>query len=232
MREQVVSSGIPSLDKIIEGGFNEGDTILVAGHPGSGKSTLGTQFIYNGATQFNQVGIYASFVESANKLRRNMLSFNWNLAELEKERKISVLDMIQTVSQKGIEVNLDAIMTALRDLGAKRLVIDSLSAMMSYIETKAEARSFVAIMNKFLEEAKCTTFYLLEVPWGSRTIGLGFEEFMTDGLIILESNLEQFKVRRRLYIPKMRGVNHALDCYDFNIMPEGIRVSPIPTIDP
>jgi len=216
------------LDKIIEGGLNEGDVILVAGQPGAGKSTLGVQFTYNGATQWNQAGVYATFVESASKLKRNMLRFNWDLAELERKKKINLLDLVQTIGERGVEVNLDAIMTAIKDIGAKRLVIDSLSGMMTYIQTKAEARSFVALMNRFLEEAKCTTLCTLEVPWARSDIGMGFEEFMADGLIVLESSLEQFKVRRRLYIPKMRGVNHALDCYDFYITPEGINVSPIP----
>nr|MDO8097635.1 gas vesicle protein GvpD [Candidatus Njordarchaeota archaeon] len=225
---KVVSSGISSLDKIIEGGFNEGDVILVAGQPGAGKSTLGVQFIYNGATQHDEAGVYATYVETSSKLKRDMLKFNWDLASLESERKVSILDLVQTISEKGVEVNIEAMMTAIKALGAKRLVIDSLSAIMTYIRTKSDARSAMSIINRFLENAKCTTLMLLEVPWGRSEIGMGFEEFMADGLVVLESSLERYKVRRKLYIPKMRGVNHALDCYDFFITTEGISVSPIP----
>jgi circadian clock protein KaiC len=225
---KAVSSGIPSLDKIIDGGFNEGDVILVAGQPGAGKTTLGVQFIYDGATRYNEAGVYATFVETTTKLKRDMLKFNWDLTKLEKERKISVLDMVQTISDRGVEANIEAMMTAINALGARRLVVDSLSAIMTYVRTKADARSTIAVVNRFLENAKCTTLMLLEIPWGKSEIGLGFEEFMADGLVILESSLERYKVRRKLYIPKMRGVNHALDCYDFFITPEGISVSPIP----
>lgn len=224
------SSGIPSLDKIIEGGFNEGDVILVAGQPGAGKSTLGVQFLYGSATQQNQPGVYATFVESAGKLKRDMAKFGWDLAKLEQQRKIVVLDLIQTIGEKGVDVNLETVMTSLKELGAKRLVIDSISAMTTYIQTKAEARSFLNLMNRFLEQAKCTTLGLIEVPWGRSEIGMGFEEFVADGLIMLESCLEEFRVRRRLYIPKMRGVNHSMDCHDFYITSEGINVSPIPAI--
>lgn len=223
----VISSGIPSLDNLIEGGFNEGDVVLVAGQPGAGKSTLGVQFLYNGATQQNQPGVYVTFVESAAKLKRDMAKFGWDLARLEQERKVALLDLIQTVREKGVEANLKAVMDSIKDLGANRLVIDSLSAMTTYIQTKAEARSFLSLMTGFLENAKCTTLMLVEVPWGRSEIGMGFEEFVADGLIVLESGLEQFKVRRRLYIPKLRGVNHALDCYDFYITKEGVVVSPI-----
>jgi circadian clock protein KaiC len=223
-----VSSGIDSLDKIIEGGFNEGDVILLAGQPGSGKSTLAIEFLYNGAKRHNQKGVYASFVESSSKLTRDMARFNWDLASLAGEGKLSILDLIQTIGQDGYETNLEVIMSYIKKIGAKRLVIDSLSAMMTYIQTKAEARSFMGIMNKFLEEVKCTTILILEMPWGRTEVGAGFEEFMADGLLILDSSLESFKVRRRLYIPKMRGVDHALDCFDFYITPDGINVSPIP----
>ncbi len=227
MSRQVVSSGIPSLDKIIDGGFNEGDTILVAGQPGAGKSTLGVQFLYKGAVQHNQNGVYATFVESGSKLKRDMLRFDWDLEGLEKEKKVSILDMVQTVSERGVYLNLDVMMNAVKELGAKRLVIDSLSALTTYIHTKSESRSFMSVINKFLENSKCTTLFILEVPWGQKEIGMGFEEFMADGLVVLESSLERFMVRRRLYIPKMRGVDHGLDCYDFYIGRDGIDVSPV-----
>jgi KaiC/GvpD/RAD55 family RecA-like ATPase len=230
LRREIVSSGIKSLDKIVEGGFNQGDTILVAGQPGAGKTTLGVQFLYTGAKQENLPGVYATFVESPSKLKRDMLRFNWDLAQLEKERKLVILDLIQTVSEKGVAANLEAIMDAIKSLDAKLLVVDSLSGMMTYIKSKDEARSFMALMNRFIENAKCTTIYMMEVPWGTSQVGLGFEEFLADAFIVLESSIEDFKVRRRLYIPKMRGVNHALDCYDFYISADGISVSPIPAI--
>jgi circadian clock protein KaiC len=224
----VLSSGIPSLDKIIDGGFNEGDVILVAGQPGSGKSTLGMQFLHNGALQHDELGVYASFVESAAKLKRDMLRFGWDLGKLEQEGKLSLLDLIQSVSHRGVEANLAEIISSVTKLGAKRLVVDSLSAIMTYIHSASEARSFVSMMSKMLESTGCTTLLLLEIPWGKREIGMGFEEFLADGLIILESCLDGIKVRRRIYIPKMRGVDHSLDCYDFYITSEGIDVSSIP----
>jgi circadian clock protein KaiC len=228
LRNHVLSSGIPSLDKIIDGGFNEGDVVLVAGQPGAGKSTLGMQFIYNGVSLHNQAGIYASFVESSAKLKRDMLRFGWDLDELEKGGKLNVIDLVQSASERGVEANLAELISHVNRIAAKRLVVDSLSAIMAYIQTRAQARSFISVMNKMLENTGCTTLLILEVPWGKRDVGMGFEEFLADGLIILESSLENTKVRRRIYVPKMRGVDHSLDCYDFYITREGIVVSNIP----
>jgi circadian clock protein KaiC len=216
------------LDKIIDGGFNEGDIILVAGQPGAGKSTLGMQFICNGISQNNQTGIYASFVESTAKLKRDMLRFGWDLDDLEKQGKLSVLDLVQSASERGVEANLAELISSISRLEAKRLVVDSLSAIMTYIQTRPQARSFISMMSKMLEKTGCTTLLILEIPWGKRDVGMGFEEFLADGLIILESSLDSTKVRRRIYIPKMRGVEHSLDCYDFYITPEGINISNIP----
>jgi circadian clock protein KaiC len=226
-----VPSGIPSLDKIIEGGFTQGDVILVAGQPGAGKTTFATQFLFNGATENAETGIYATFVESADKIKRDMLKFNWDIAKLEQEHKIAVLDLIQAASEKSVATNLDIIMSAVKTLGANRLVIDSLTSMTTYIKTKEEARSFVSMMKKIVEEAKCTTLLLVEIPWNKTEIGSGFEEFVADGLIILESSLDRFRIKRRLYIPKMRGTNHSLDCHDFYITQEGINISTLATAE-
>jgi len=224
-----VSTGIQSLDKILAGGLNRGDTVLVAGQPGAGKTTLGLQFLYSGATKYGENGVYVTFVESVDKLKRDASKFGWDFEELLKEKKVSFLDLMQTTGEKGVEANFAVIMNEVELVGAKRIVIDSLSAMTTYIKTKAEARTFMLVMNRLLENAGCTSLLLLEVPWGKSDIGSGFEEFVADGLIVLESAIDGFRVKRMLFVPKMRGVNHDLSCYDFFISSDGIDVSPIPT---
>jgi len=224
-----VLTGISSLDKILGGGFNNGDTILVAGQPGAGKTTLGLQFLYNGATRYGENGVYITFVESVRKLKRDALGLGWDFDESAMEKKVGFLDLIHATRAKGVQSNFLVMMTEIRRLGAKRVVIDSLSAMTSYIETKADARSFTLVLGKFLENAGCTSLLFVEVPWGKSDVGSGFEEFLADGLIVLESKIDRLRVRRMLFVPKMRGCDHDLSCYDFFIAKEGIAVSPIPT---
>src|SRR3989442_15416964 len=83
-----VPTGITSLDKIIEGGLCKGDTIIVAGQPGTGKTTLGLQFLYYGATKCGENGVYASVIESGDKLKRNARRYGWDLDPLQKGGKL------------------------------------------------------------------------------------------------------------------------------------------------
>lgn len=129
------------MDQLIDGGFNEGDVILIAGQPGAGKSTLGMQFIYNGISVHNQAGVYASFVESATKLKRDMLGFGWDLDNLEQGGKLTVLDLVQLASERGVEANLAELLSSISKLHATRLVVDSLSAIMKKDLHSKDARS-------------------------------------------------------------------------------------------
>ena len=228
-KTEKVLTGISSLDKILGGGFNRGDTILVAGQPGAGKTTLGFQFLYSGVTKYEENGVYVTFVESVNKLKRDALRLGWDFEKLIREKKLRFLDLIQATGEKGVDANFAVMMAEIELTGAKRVVIDSLSAMTTFIETKADARTFVGMLNRFLEKAGCTSILLVEVPWGKSDIGSGFEEFLADGLVVLESAIDGFRVRRMLFVPKMRGCDHDLSCYDFFISTDGIDVSPIPT---
>ena len=219
--------GIPSLDKIIEGGLAKGDTIIIAGQPGTGKTTLGLQFLVHGATKCGENGVYASVIESGEKLKRNARRFGWDLDRLEKENRIQLVSL-QSTMKAGVSTALETVLEALHSVNAKRLVFDSLSALMTAFESTAEARSFLHIMLKFLEAAGCTTMMISEVPWGKQQLSTNFEEFLGDGLIVLDASFDNSRVRRRIYIPKMRGTEHRLEGYDYYITREGFQLAPTP----
>jgi len=222
-----VQTGIPSLDRIIEGGLCRGDTIIVAGQPGTGKTTLGLQFLYHGATRCGENGVYASVIESEGKLKRNAKRFGWDLDRLEREGKLQLVSL-QSTMKAGVSTALETVLESLHSINARRLVFDSLSALMTAFESQAEARSFLHIMVKFLEGANCTTLMVSEVPWGKRQLGTSFEEFLGDGLIVLDASFDNSRVRRRVYVPKMRGTEHRLEGYDYYITREGFSLAPTP----
>jgi circadian clock protein KaiC len=220
-------TGVPSLDKLIEGGLVKGDTTIVAGQPGTGKTTLGLQFLVHGAVKCGENGVYASVIESGEKLKRNARRFGWDLDLLEKEGKLQLVSL-QSTMKAGVSTALETVLEALHTINAKRMVFDSLSALMTAFESTAEARSFLHIMLKFLEAANCTTLMISEVPWGRQQLGTNFEEFLGDGLIVLESSFDNSRVRRRIYIPKMRGTENRLEGYDYYITREGFALAPTP----
>ncbi len=222
-----VQTGIPSLDKLIEGGLVRGDTTIVAGQPGTGKTTLGLQFLVHGAVKCGDNGVYASVIESGEKLKRNARRFGWDLEALEKEGRLQLVSL-QSTMKAGVSTALETVLEALHTVKARRLVFDSLSALMTAFESTAEARSFLHIMLKFLEAANCTTLMISEVPWGKQQLGTSFEEFLGDGLIVLESSFDNSRVRRRIYIPKMRGTENRLEGYDYYITREGFALAPTP----
>src|SRR5256712_12265578 len=225
--DERLQTGITSLDKIIEGGLCRGDTIVVAGQPGTGKTTLGLQFLYHGAPRCGENGVYASVIESGEKLKRNGLRFGWDLNRLESENKLRLVSL-QSTMKAGVSTALETVLEALHNMNAKRLVFDSLSALMTAFESNAEARSFLHIMVKFLEAANCTTMMISEVPWGKQQLGTNFEEFLGDGLVILDASFDNSRVRRRVYIPKMRGTEHRLEGYDYYITRDGFSLAPTP----
>lgn len=227
LRPNRIPMGIVSLDRLIEGGLQKGDTIIVAGQPGTGKTTLGLQFLHHGATVLSESGIYASLIESAAKLKRNAKRFGWDFDRLESQKLVQILEL-QTTLQEGINETLQAVLSSLRDLRAQRLVFDSLSALMMAFETSGEARSFLHLVLKFLEATRCTSLLLSEVPWGAKRVGTGIEEFLGDGLIVLEANFDGFRVHRKIYIAKMRGTEHRLEGYEYYISRDGFNLVPVP----
>jgi KaiC/GvpD/RAD55 family RecA-like ATPase len=98
---EIVKSGIDGLDSLIEKkGFPKGSSILVLGAPGSGKSILGMQYIYKGATLYNEKGIYAVFHEHPEKVREYMLSFGWDIDAAGRAEKIMIIDAASPILEK------------------------------------------------------------------------------------------------------------------------------------
>ena len=72
---QKIRTGIPGLDSVISGGFREGMNIVLSGSPGSGKTTLGMQFLYNGAKDFDEPRIFVTLSESPISIRNSFVSY-------------------------------------------------------------------------------------------------------------------------------------------------------------
>ncbi len=185
MDESRVPTGINNLDNLIEGGIPRGSLVLLAGNPGTGKTVFGMQFLCKGAEDCRENGIYVSFAESEETIMYNMSKLFGRDLVNEVNGKVKILDFT-TVTEKGLATILEMIVKEVTALKAKRLVIDSFSAMAQAFKEPIEARSILHnILGKLVRNLGCTTILIVEVPIGIEKIGISVEEFVADGVIIL-----------------------------------------------
>ena len=96
-----IRSGLRGVDLIIGGGFKKGSLVIVAGNPGTGKTVFSAGWLYHGAEDFDESGIYVSFAESRETFYDNMKSFGYYFKKLEDEGKFQFLDLL-TVRYEGV----------------------------------------------------------------------------------------------------------------------------------
>ena len=132
-----VATGIPGVDRLLQGGIPFGTTILLSGACGTGKSTFAMQFLYNGAKFYDEPGVYITLEEDPAKLVENLELFGWDITDLINKKKMLVIkpDVYKFDSIKRI------IADAIDKIGAKRLVVDSYSVMLTYFNDPYEIRN-------------------------------------------------------------------------------------------
>ena len=221
-----VPTGIPGLDELVEGGFLEGASILVSGGSGTGKTILATQYIYKGAEQYGEPGVYITMEEGATNLWWNMKSFRWNLTKYEQDGLIKIyrIGMIEPADfAKRFDDEIDRIKKMVDDMNAKRLVIDSTTAFAMWMGGEAQVRYSLFKLSDELKELKCTTIMTCETL-GERDqfSRFGVEEFVSDGVIALYFMPPQ----RAMFVRKMRGTSHDQKIHPYTITNKGIEVLP------
>jgi len=220
-----VPTGVVGLDDMIEGGFPRGSLILLAGSAGSGKTIASAHFLYHGAKNFNENGVYVSFAERRDFFIENMKRFGLGFEQLESQGKFKFLDLITTREDTVTSV-IGMISREVLETNAKRLVIDSFTALAQAFSKRIEARIILHMLDKLLSKCNCTTLMLVELSTGTKTIGLGFEEFVADGIILFETVEEREGIRKRAVVRKLRGTNHSLNYSHIVISDRGMSLMP------
>jgi len=193
------------IDGLPAGGFSRGSLVLLAGEPGTGKTVFAAQFLYRGAAEFGENGVYVSFAESRDVFFSNMRSFGFEFERLEKEGRFKFLDMV-TVKEEGVSTMLEMVLGEVHALGAKRLVVDSYTVLAQASPEPIEARILLhTLLGKVVRQAGCTTLLVAEIPVGDERIGLGVEEFVADVVIRLRRGEYEGRLLRELEVLKFRG---------------------------
>jgi circadian clock protein KaiC len=223
-----IATGISSFDIIAKGGLPRNRTTLISGTAGSGKTIFAVQFIAAGI-QAGVPGVFVTFEESASDIRKNMLSFGWDLAQWEEEGKLAFVDASPDPSVDTIEAgsfDLGALLArvdhAARKVKAERVAVDSLGAVFSQFSDQSIVRSELFRIASALKSIGVTAVLTAERTDDYGPVArFGVEEFIADNVMILRNVLEDESRRRTIEILKFRGCDHQKGEYPFTIAPDG-----------
>jgi circadian clock protein KaiC len=225
-------TGIHGLDEITLGGLPQGRPTLVCGGAGCGKTLLGMEFLVRGAIQFDEPGVCLSFEETAAELASNVASLGFDLADLIKRKKL-VIDHVhldRSLIEETGEYDLEALFVrlghAVDSIGAKRVLLDSVEALFAGLNNEGTLRSELRRLFQWLKERKLTA--VITGERGQATLSRhGLEEYISDCVILLDHQVTDTVLTRRLRVVKYRGSTHGMNEYPFLIEHDGISVLPV-----
>ncbi|QQG40284.1 MAG: AAA family ATPase [Candidatus Aenigmatarchaeota archaeon] len=219
-----VKSGIPGLDDVIGGGFVRGSLILLTGTTGTGKTVMASQYIYNALARYKENCVYISFEERAEDIKRNMANFGWNFEEYERNGNLIFVkyDPFHMEDIYGLIEN------HIRDVGATRVVLDSITGLGLNVRDPSDLRTAIFNIGRILKKLGCTSLLTSETPSDNHLVlsRYGVEEYVADDVIVLYYIPVDTEFRRAMTVWKMRGSEHSKKIHPFRITEKGITIYP------
>lgn len=224
-------SGIPGFDELVDGGFHRGTVNTVTGGSGTGKTVFASQFIHSGI-KAGEKGMIITPSESSEYLKREMKSsFGWDFANLEKEGKLSIVDVTDPVLrlQKSIDIDPVEFLINFRKLVERkleetkpaRLFIDDLTAFFMAVEAPFKIRSMTDDLFGTIRNSGVTSVVTIGTAFGTNQ----FLEYGADSATVLNRERIGNTLIRSIYIMKMRGSKIANSIRVLDISDEGLTVS-------
>ncbi|MDR7035676.1 circadian clock protein KaiC [Methylobacterium sp. BE186] len=231
-----VKTGIAGFDAITFGGLPAGRPSLICGSAGCGKTLFATTFLVNGATQFDEPGVFMSFEERAEDLASNVASLGYGLDRLVAEGRLAI-DHVRVerseIEETG-EYDLDGLFIrlgyAVDTVKAKRVVLDTIETLFSGFTDPSILRAELRRLFGWIKERGLTAIITGERGEGQLT-RQGLEEYVSDCVVLLDNRVEDQITTRRLRVVKYRGSAHGTNEYPFLIDAEGISVLPVTSAD-
>lgn len=228
MTEERIESGIPGLDKLVQGGFFKGSANMIAGTTGTCKTIFGCQYILHGLRN-NENGVYVTLEQRKEDILGDVAVFGWD-----KELK-SYMEKKKFKMHSEFPSGITELGATCRDLieefEAERFVLDSLSLATVGWKGTTETTLLRREVFNFIQTLKdlgVTSLLITEISEGSEKLSrFGFEEFTVDSILILHY-LEYAAggLPRSLIIRKMRRTDHATDVYPLKVTKKGLKILP------
>ncbi len=234
-------TGISGFDDVTMGGFPVGRATLLAGTSGSGKTLFAIEFLARGITRYGEPGVFVTFEESIVEIRRNALSLGFDIEHWENEGQWIFVDAASTMSEPYVAAgpyDFDALIAriahATRQIGAKRLSVDSLGAIFTQFDDSAAVRHELSRVAMRLKPLGVTSMLTAERPEEYNGVSrYGVEEFVLDSVVVLRNVLDHGRRRRTVEVVKLRGGGHRTGEWLFTIdAQDGIVIIPLAYIMP
>ena len=232
----IVKTGIPGFDSTLSVGLKKNSSVVVSGPPGSGKTIFGLQFIYSGAKEFDEPGVYISLSQSVNEIKKDCESFGWTIDDLISKEKILMVDLrpfkikdeiigkdetLYRGEQIPFEHLTKFILNCIKKINAKRIVIDSISILEMQYSDRFYMRQGLQGMIQSLENFDVTSLLISE---SSETDENPLEWFATSGIIQLDNQIIENEMKRTIKITKLRGIDHSEKVHPLELGSNGLYV--------
>lgn len=230
-------TGIDALDNALGGGIPRGNTVLITGSCGTGKTSLSMEFLIHGAVD-GETGLFVSVTEPASKLLQNMIPYEFFDPSIIDKSKLILIDMSALYERLGlqkaefsfeeIEILVTALGDLVKDMGVRRLVVDSITSVCFQLKTEEKIRSFLIKLGKTLNDLGCTSILVSEIlPSEARYSTYGVEEAIADGIVLMGNLERKGDLLRTLQVVKMRGTGHSRAKYVLDLTSCGVLLVPL-----
>lgn len=226
-----LKTGVPGLDELLEGGYPHPSTILLTGNSGTGKTIFGLQYLYNGVKKYEEPGIYLTIQGQGTDITWYASRFNLDIHTLQDERKMIVssykISEYEKFSSSTVAREIEKRLSRIIDsIGAKRVVIDSISPFGYFSSSKADYSKLLYKISKALKEKDCSTLFISEKPYNGELTPFKVEPYISDGVISLSRKEKRGNRKRTLHIHKMTATKTPLEDITFNLSEDGFKLLP------
>jgi circadian clock protein KaiC len=213
-----VQTGISGLDAILAGGIPRGNVILIEGAIGSGKTTMGVEFVYRGIKEFGEPGVIVVFEVSPDKLSRDAAGLGWDLPALERSQKLKIIYTTREVFRQELQQTDSLLIDEANKIGARRIFIDGAAGLLPLGDLH-ESRETFHILVQGLQRENLTAVLALEAAvLRNSEFGSLHEESLADTVIRLKVEESQRAAVRSVEIVKSRGHDYQMGRHSFRIV--------------